>query len=356
MKSVPFSSYPSILHFCDFSRVPTGSADYTPGLPSVLRRDCTTPLLLGGCGETRGGIWSCIYAAAKVLSARSTSRFSRKNPFRKEIRGLSGCALYRKFGKIPRHTTIIFEKFRTCGSPADIFGRISLWRDEPGQNSSGRSEYIRPGAAARGTNVRGEGENEGMGGTIWVIEGAPPPGESRGPHFITQAPMTVLNLGRTWSSRAVARTFHHARNFCVNTYPSETAALYSSAVSLDREGIEPYVHLHPLNVSVRTRERKNNRENICFYFYPTREYSSVSERVRCDGCARWKMWKVFDNRVTEAFAFDNVISRNDVTAPTPAARSGLARSLGISSFLAEKTNFSQKFAISTEHFAMSYNM
>ena len=33
-----------------------------------------------------------------------------------------------------------------------------------------------------------------MGGTIWVIEGAPPPGESRGPHFITQAPIEVLNL------------------------------------------------------------------------------------------------------------------------------------------------------------------
>lgn len=40
---------------------------------------------------------------------------------------------------------------------------------------------------------------------------------------------------------------------------------------------------------------------------------------------RWEMRKVFDNRVTEAFAFDNVISRNDVTAPTPdVARSGPA--------------------------------
>lgn len=122
----PFSSHPSILHFCDFSRVPTGSADYTPGLPSALRRDCTTPLLLGGCGETRGGIWSCIYAAGKVLSARSTSRFSRENPFRIEVRGLDGRALYQKFAKIPRHMTIIFEKFRTRGSLADRFDGISL--------------------------------------------------------------------------------------------------------------------------------------------------------------------------------------------------------------------------------------
>lgn len=198
----------SILHFCDFSRVPvpTGSADYTPGLPSVLRRDCTTPLLLGGCGETRGGIWSCIYAAAKVLSARSTSRFSRENPFHRQARGPGDRVLYRKFAKILRRTTTIFEKFRARDSPVDRFDRISLWRDEPGQNSSGRSEYIRPGAAARGTNVGGK--NEGMGGTIWVIEGAPPPGESRGPHFITQAPMTVLNLGRTWSSLVCLIALH----------------------------------------------------------------------------------------------------------------------------------------------------
>lgn len=33
-----------------------------------------------------------------------------------------------------------------------------------------------------------------MGGTIWVIEGAPPPREGRGPHFITQTPMEVLNF------------------------------------------------------------------------------------------------------------------------------------------------------------------
>lgn len=33
-----------------------------------------------------------------------------------------------------------------------------------------------------------------MGGTIWVIEGAPPPREGRGPHFITQTPIEVLNF------------------------------------------------------------------------------------------------------------------------------------------------------------------
>lgn len=47
---------------------------------------------------------------------------------------------------------------------------------------------------------------------------------------------------------------------------------------------------------------------------------------------------MFDNRVTEAFAFDNVISRNDVTAPTPALRT--RSPAGVSSSLAEKTNFS----------------
>jgi len=243
MKSVPFSSYPSILHFCDFSRVPTGSADYTPGLLSVLRRDCTTPLLLGGCGETRGGIWSCIYAAAKVLSARSTSRFSRENPFRREIRGLSGCALYRKFGKIPRHTTIIFEKFRTRGSPVDIFGRISLWRDEPGQNSSGRSEYIRPGAAARGTSVRGGGRERGDGGYNMGYRGGPTPRGEQGPSFYYPGshdgsqpwPNLILSRGSSHvSSRAkVSRKHVFARD-----RRSVSDSLFGPRFSLDRKGIE----------------------------------------------------------------------------------------------------------------------
>lgn len=77
------------------------------------------------------------------------------------------------------------------------------------------------------------GENEGMGGTIWVIEGAPPPGESRGPHFITQAPMTVLNLGRTRCSlaRATARAFLVANRAKVPREYRRETALYLSAVS-----------------------------------------------------------------------------------------------------------------------------
>lgn len=40
----------------------------------------------------------------------------------------------------------------------------------------------------------GERSTKRVGGTIWVIEGAPPPREGRGPHFITQALLKVLNF------------------------------------------------------------------------------------------------------------------------------------------------------------------
>lgn len=198
------------------------------GCPSVLRRDCTTPLLLGGCGETRGGIWSCIYAAAKVLSARSTSRFSRENPFYRQVRGPGDRALYRKFAKILRRTTTIFEKFRTRDSPVDRFDRISLWRDEPGQNSSGRSEYIRPGAAARGTNVGGE--ERGDGGYNMGYRGGPTPRGEQGPSFYYPGshdgsqPWPNLIFSRT-SADSLARS-HSRVTFSVNirvrltcTYP-----------------------------------------------------------------------------------------------------------------------------------------
>lgn len=152
-----------------------------PGLPSAFHQDCTTLLLLGGCGETRGGIWSCIYAGEKVLSLRSTSPFSYENHFEPVNSHRSERLVYEKIEKILGDTTIIFQKFSSIARPTDSDEEISLWTVEPGQNCSGRSEYIRPGAAAWGASLGGRTRG-------WGVQY----GLSRGPHPRGRAGALIL--------------------------------------------------------------------------------------------------------------------------------------------------------------------
>ena len=115
------------------------------------------------------------------MSARSTSAFSYENPFGAEDGGASGRRVYRKFGKIPADMATNFEKFRGNPRPTDRRLEIPLWTVGLGQNCSGRSEYIRPGAAARGASQGGRTKG-------WGVQY----GLSRGPHPRGRAGALIL--------------------------------------------------------------------------------------------------------------------------------------------------------------------
>lgn len=60
-RNPPFSSYPSILRSCDFSRVPTGSADYTPGLPDGSSPGLYHPTVVRGVWGRLGVVYDRVY-------------------------------------------------------------------------------------------------------------------------------------------------------------------------------------------------------------------------------------------------------------------------------------------------------
>lgn len=147
--------------------------------------------------------------------------------------------------KFPPARPSFLRNFKHAVRPQIYFVGFLSGATSPDKTLPADRSIYGQGRRREGRTRGGKGENEGMGGTIWVIEGAPPPGESRGPHFITQAPMTVLNLGRTWSSsRFSLAPFHlapkvlrkHTRAFLEGVYrtactirPSTRTCIGSSA-------------------------------------------------------------------------------------------------------------------------------
>lgn len=99
----------------------------------------------------------------------------------------------------------------------------------------------------------------------------------------------------------LARVFRRAK--VLRKHPRRTALLHSSAVSSGTEEVRNrYVRVYIcvfyilghgcVHAGSRASQRKNNSDNICFYFYPAREYSSTSERNvtdvrdgKCEKCS-----------------------------------------------------------------------